>query len=355
MNRTISLLICSIIACCAVQVRNHGYGLSNFTKHDPHNWHESPYLNTRFLEQYDLVSQTLQEEGFQEGFFTTSDKLNINYLYLPRSQAEYTMIFCCGWLPGRKEGLASFYALMPQNCNMLFFDARGHGKSDGPLLSNFWEYGKKEYKDVIAAIRFAHEQSSKPIILFGICAGAFHAAHALITLEKNKKLADLTVAGLIFDSGWGSVSTSSHSAPRARIRESIASAAAHIYGSKQSKKHENNVVIRTISQLAANTYSVAHALLVRPLLYLNEKRTNLFDKIHQMRTPVFFIHAHDDEYTTIKDVKTLARLVERKKCWWITEPSSHASHHLKHKDEYRAQLCTFIGSCIKKDSLPNTA
>ena len=78
---------------------------------------------------------------------------------------------------------------MLSDCNILFIDARGHGKSEGSVLKNMWGYGKHEYKDIIAAIKFAHKKNDVPIILYGVCAGAFNSMHALLKLQKKNRLA----------------------------------------------------------------------------------------------------------------------------------------------------------------------
>ena len=92
------------------------------------NGEKNYYFNTVFLSNYDKVKRHLiNKDGFINGFLTTSDTIKINYLWLKRPTARYTVILSGGFWPGRKEGLATFYKLFPEDCNLLFFDARGHG------------------------------------------------------------------------------------------------------------------------------------------------------------------------------------------------------------------------------------
>src|SRR5207253_6165044 len=120
-----------------------------------------------------------------------------------------------------QEDIATFYALLPEDCNILFFDARGHGNSDGSLLWKLWQYGIHEYKDILGAISCINDMNSLPIIIIGICSGAFNAAHALVSLEKNNQCHTSHVKGLVFDSGWGSVTEIAQTAPPAGIEKRL--------------------------------------------------------------------------------------------------------------------------------------
>lgn len=306
----------------------------------------SPLFDTEFLLKYDEVTNLLKEQGFQEGFFRSPDEHEINYLFLERPAAEYTVILCAGWLPGRKEGIATFYALLPENCNILFFDARGHGKSDGQLLTKTWVYGRHEYKDILGALDFVRERVKKPIIMYGVCAGAFHTAHALLQLQKQNALADYDIQGFIFDSGWASLLTVSWSAPVAKANESLARLWATLYG-KKWKEVLTTIPYRVTSYLMNKFLAVIHTVGFLAPFAVQEKGTNLFDKIEHLPMPIFYIHSHDDEYVPIAHAKYLARKSQKAHTWWIEEPSKHACHCLKYKHAYQEKLHEFLDRCMK--------
>lgn len=300
-------------------------------------WRNSPYFNTEFLAQYDQVSHHLRNnEGLVEGFFLTEDTVSINYLWLKRPNARYTMIYCSGFWPGRKEGLATFYAMMPEDCNLLFFDARGHGKSTGHFLSRIWRYGTCEYKDVIAAVHFAAKQQRCPIILYGICAGAFHAVHALLHLRDRGMLHQaMHIKALIFDSGWSSLDDVSRTAMISEVDEAMC---------KQFGK--TSWLYESVGLVAKAGVNLAHFCIIRPVLYLRRDEITLADKIERIDVPIFYIHAQGDQYANIEPVKELAEHTKRATCWWISEPSKHACHHLKLKEQYRERLLNFIESVL---------
>src|SRR5258706_8981366 len=102
------------------------------------------FYATSFLKNYSAVQACLKAHGFKKITFQTPDNLTIHGLFLERPHATCNVIVCAGWLPGKQEGMATFYASLPQHCNILFFDARGHGNSEGPLLWKLWQYGIHE-------------------------------------------------------------------------------------------------------------------------------------------------------------------------------------------------------------------
>ena len=291
------------------------------------------------------MKQILKREGFSEGFFKTPDSLNLDYLYLHRSDAQYNVVLCSGWLPGRKESSATLYALLPPTCNLLLFDARGHGKSEGPLLREFWLYGVNEYKDIIGALTFLKKQNSLPTIIWGLCSGAFHATRALAVLNEQKKLSLFNVRGLIFDSGWSSVEKAAYTAPRARLHEYI-----HILMGKLTRRHKKDPhikkmpVTRMLSSLLDVTYNTIYATLFYPFHKPYRHRASLTNAMDVLPIPILFIHAKDDRYVHVGDTQRLAKRAQQPTCWWIDKPSRHSCHHTKHNEAYEQQLTVFINS-----------
>jgi len=298
-------------------------------------------FNTTFLKDSDRVRSFLKTKGFSKGYFTTTDNIKIRYLLCQREHATCTVIACSGFLPGKKEGLATLYGILPPSCNLLLFDARGHGESGGTFLGSCLTYGKHEYKDIIAAIEFAYHHTQLPNIIFGMCSGAFHAAHALIQLKKDGALHDKKVAGLIFDSGWGSLKETSRSTAKAKVRDVLLSFCSY-FAKKTSIK--NHYVWKALSAKADMVWNAFHNLFVAP--HINEKETNLFDKISEIPTPIFYIHAMSDDYVSIDNVQSLARLSQCPQSWWIEQPSKHALNHLKHKEAYAQKIASFIAHIV---------
>jgi pimeloyl-ACP methyl ester carboxylesterase len=293
---------------------------------------------------YSAVRENLKQNGFNEIYFETPDKLKLNGLFLERPNARCTVIICAGWLPGKLEGMADFFEILPPYCNILFFDSRGHAKSEGSLFKYVWRYGTSEYNDALGAIAFAKKSSSLPIIICGVCAGAFNAAHALITLEKRNLTEKLQIKGLIFDSGWGSVTKMSYTNTLGNIEKALVLSLASLYKTKALFKE--SFCFKALSTWAQYSYTIAHSLCVKPLVAQYEDTTNLFDKIHLIQSPILFVHGCNDNIAYIEDAMALSALAQRKECLWI-DYSSHAAHHIKHKNLYQEKLVAFIDMCLQ--------
>jgi len=308
---------------------------------------DSPYFNTSFLRDYTRTYNSLCDDGFSPIVFKTEDNLNIHGLYLTRPQSRYTVICCAGWLPGRKEGMASFYPILPEDCNILLFDARGHGVSDGIWWLDAWWYGQYEYKDIIAAVDFVQQNNENPIILLGICAGAFHATHAVLKLQERQQLGCKRVAGLIFDSGWVSVDTTSCSAVQAGMRDWITKSIAWAYGLSTAQDAQYSFLFSCCAALADITVKTFHTLFFKlPFLY-TDAYTNLMTQVEKnnLVLPVLFIHACDDAYVPIDSVQLFAQQIENTSCWWV-DKSKHACNHLKYTVEYIERMDLFINTIL---------
>lgn len=299
--------------------------------------------STAFLRNYKSVRALLYKVGFEKISFTTSDGINLSGLFLSRPHATCNVIVCAGWLPGRKEGMATFYDLLPENCNILFFDARGHGESEGSLLWGLWRYGIDEYKDILSAISYLNVDNNLPIVIAGICSGAFNATHAIIYLEKNNLLTESKVKGLVFDSGWGSVLKVITTAPIAGIKKRIAGLLRSLYTTKRTARR--SILYNISSRCAQHLCTLGNYACALPLAAQYDNVTNLAHKIHEIAIPIFFIHSYGDTYADMNDAVKLSELAPNKQCWWIAQ-SSHAKHHLIHKDMYKEKLTAFIENTI---------
>ena len=316
--------------------------LLSFSAHCTENLDQ--FYSTSFLKNYTTVNKTLKEYGFIDVSFKTADNLTLSGLFLSRPNATCNVIVCAGFFPGKKEGMATFYSLLPDYCNIFLFDARGRGSSEGPFLRNVWRYGIHEHEDISGAISWINKKNTLPIIIGGTCCGVFNAAHALINLKNNNTLAQSRVKGLFFDSGWGSVMTMSQSSAIANIKKYISRTIAFFYGTK--KKVEQRALYKLSFTLIHRCFKIGHFMCARPLVMPYEKETNLFDKIDQISLPIFFIHSYDDTHADITNAIKLSQRAPNSQCWWI-EKSSHAKHYLIHKDLYKEKLSAFLESLIQ--------
>lgn len=300
------------------------------------------YFDTAFLARPDAVkSQLIEQEGFVEGYFSAADGVALNYLWLKRPEARCTVICCSGFWPGRKEGIATLYELLSDDCNILLFDARGHGASEGTLWRTLLQYGVCEYNDVIGAVQWAHEQLQQPIILFGVCAGAFHATHAVAHMHKQNMLEQYNVKGVIFDSGWNSLMSIVPTAFSGELKKRI-----YTLIKRRNLFIQQGVrygITVPLSYLIHGTVP----MLSRCFVSKKARNATLQKKIGCLDIPVLYIHSEDDSFARIDPVRRLAKKTRHAYTWWISQPSTHACHHLKYPDFYREQLEQFIATALQ--------
>ena len=329
-NKTIFFALCTALILLIThsqqtQCQSKAYDNAFF---DNTTWSRDELFNTRFIAQEGKVRDRMHSEGFQDVSISTEDGVNLCGLWKRASNPQYTIIFTGGFYPGKKESMTPLYKHVSDNANVLFFDARGHGQSDGTLrFLQQWKYGVSDYKDIIATIEFAQQNTptNTPIILLGICAGAFHTSRALLHLGEQgcKKY---NVVGAVLDSSWGSF-------------RHVAKTGIPAFLGKWIK----NRVIRLPFRAMAWCFYYAIA---RPIISINAYQTRLFGKMHNIKIPLFFIHSNDDNWATLNNAIRLAKETPRATTWWIEE-SRHALHHLKHKYESRKRLTSFVDGCLQ--------
>lgn len=314
---------------------------------------EDQYFNTEYLANYEQVAQDLiNTEGFYQVIFPAQDGTELTGLVRIHEDAPYSVICCAGFMPGAKEGLATLIRLLDPKANILFFDARGHGKSAGRFLTNLHNYGLDEYKDIVGALKFMKEKAPEsPLFLYGLCAGAYHAAHMLLAIEH-----DPIIKGLIFDSGFTNPLESIH-IPGQYFKEKIAPALCAKLYKEPKKKSKHRFISKFLGFCAASAFDIL-GLCLYPFCPTKEK-LDLLHKIKQkpFEYPVLFIHAEQDSLAKIERVKEFAELIREREEWWIPAPThekdprpEHALNHIKCKTEYLKRLQGFINKQLEKNA-----
>lgn len=136
-----------------------------------------------------VLAQEIREELFkfneiQNVKFQTVDNLTLSGIVVKRTKAKANLLLCHGYRAS-KEFMYSFIDLFP-DFNILLFDFRAHGQSEGKMIS----IGCHEYKDVMAAADFMKKTMYKqdgvplPFIILGISMGAASTLKAA-SLDSN--------------------------------------------------------------------------------------------------------------------------------------------------------------------------
>jgi fermentation-respiration switch protein FrsA (DUF1100 family) len=117
---------------------------------------------------------------FEEVFFKTPDNLELNGWFVPSEDARYTVIFChgnAGNISHRLEKIKFFHTL---GCNVLIFDYRGYGRSNGKPSENGL------YQDIQGAYEYLLSRKIAPDQIIGY--GESIGGSVIINLAAKRKL-----------------------------------------------------------------------------------------------------------------------------------------------------------------------
>lgn len=214
---------------------------------------------------------------------------------------------CAIILPGRSESLYYSYFFAPPyakaGCNVLVIDVRAHGLSEGKY--NYC--GTREYSDVLAWTRFAHDAlGNREIILHGICVGGASAVFAACRPEFPDYVACLVVEGLF-----------------STFRESFA---LHM-------KAEHKPVFPVMNEIfwIARMESGMKASESAPIRCID-----------RVKTPMLFLHGRQDAFSLPKRAQELYdKCTAPKKLVWM-EKGSHSHLRINNTEIYDAAITDFL-------------
>ena len=145
--------------------------------------------NVYYGRKQSVLAQEIREELFKLNEiknvkFKTVDNLTLSGIIIKRPKAKANLLLCHGYRSS-KELMYGYIDLFPE-FNMMLFDFRAHGQSEGKLIS----IGCHEFKDVSAAAAFMKKSVSGedgkplPFIALGISMGAASILKA-VSVEPN--------------------------------------------------------------------------------------------------------------------------------------------------------------------------
>ncbi len=174
-----------------------------------------PVLNAQNPEitctsERDVYNKAIDNYGAQEVILRPSEDLRLSSLYFKNPNALYNIIYVTGYFADETptgKWAAPFWPLHNAEVensetipvNMLVFDWRGFGFSEGRHDFLNKDFGSNAYPDVQAAIDFIRKDNDKPLVLVGFCAGAAMVMQTTVQAQKNgANVADALVLNSIF-------------------------------------------------------------------------------------------------------------------------------------------------------------
>ncbi|MFZ2036182.1 MAG: alpha/beta fold hydrolase [Dehalococcoidales bacterium] len=241
-------------------------------------------------------------------FDSRVDKVPLDGWFIPAS-GKAVLVLINGGFQNRVDpvvdtlGLA--HDLQQQGYNILLFDLRGRGDSEGTAhsLSN-------ENKDIGGAIDYLESRGypADKIGLIGFCSGA---ANACIFASQNK------IGGLVLDACFPSV-------------ESM------VY---------NQAANHGITQALVDAF--LPAVRVAAEVFYGYKEINPIDVVRKIQCPIFFIHEQDDDLVSTADDVALDKASGNPAdVLWEVDATLHVETYRNYPSEYVTKVSEFFNSAL---------
>jgi len=260
----------------------------------------------RFKVPNPYSTQELLERDSEEVEFGTEDGLTIRGWFLPAKSGcpSRTLIICHGLGANRSNFLPYVQVGDALGANVLIFDFRGHGDSDGHTVT----IGYKEKLDVLAAVKYLREErpnQSRQVFAIGISMGSA----ALIRAAAE---VDPPLDGIIVDSSFASAQDLTN-----RVLSQYPSA------------------VRPFIAGPGVPLACLHAGCwlpdVRPI-----------DDIARVRAPLLMIHDQGDDLMILENAQKLFNQALKPKKLWVTRNGSHGSSFFGARQDYLQTVRDFF-------------
>jgi len=275
--------------------------------------------NVYYGKKQSVLSQEIREELFkfneiQNVKIKTVDNITLSGIIIKRPKAKANLLLCHGYRSS-KELMYGYIDLFP-DFNMMLFDFRAHGQSEGKLIS----IGCHEFKDVSASAEFmktslrAQDGTQLPLIALGISMGAASIIKAA-SLEPN--ICD----ALIIDSTFSDL---------------------------------HKIMIKGFSIKAGLPYYPFFPILRRIFESVADCKIcemNPAKCVEKITKPIFFIHSCNDNFISPKHGMRLyehASLSRYAKIW-IAPKCRHGWLHSYYSDIYKKKVNGFLRKAINLD------
>ena len=250
--------------------------------------------------------EIMQRPDCEPVTFKNSDDQKLHGFLFKRPAAIGTMLLCHGY-KGSKEFMYGFLDMLP-DFNLLLFDFRASGESDGSYIS----MGYHEYKDVFAAAKFlqSNTPAELPFVILGFSMGG---SATLRAASRNPGLAD----AYIIDSTFSELRSMFLSGYSKRIGLPF---------------YPFFPIIQSMFHYIANC---------------DVNEVNSVAATRMINEPIMFVHSCDDEFITPDNsVKLYANALNESSKVWIGPHARHGFLHTYFPALYNQKVRRFLRKAI---------
>lgn len=262
----------------------------------------------------DAAAKWLEKQPFQTVHILSRDGLRLAGHWLPCEAAQRTVLLCHGWKGNWAKEMGIFGPfLQAQNCNLLFIEQRGHGKSEGKYLG----FGVLERYDCQSWIQYLqeHTASELPIYLFGCSLGATAVLMASgFHLPKQ-------VQGIVADCGF------------------------------VSPEEQITATLKAWWHLPKEPFlSIADRICRRKAGYSYREYSTLQAMEHNTK-PILFVHGMEDRFVLPENTLKVHRACRTEKELLLVEGARHIQSYLMATEAYQRRLTAFFAKYDRQEEM----
>lgn len=243
--------------------------------------------------------------NFEIVSFRTSDNLLIKGWYSRYSDTSATIILLHGYKANRLEMISRCEIFRNAGYNLLLYDARGCGESEGDLVS----FGYYEIRDLLAALRFLKVNGDSEIAIYGFSQGG---ATILMAADSLKDIKCIIAEGT-FD------------------------------------KLENAIDNRFESTLYIPGKFGAWLMIpfAESKLGININKIEPVNEVSKINFPILIIGGENDDRTLKENTIMLYETAKEPKELWIVKNSGHTDIFSNNPEIYRSEVLDFLNKYFR--------
>lgn len=239
---------------------------------------------------------------YEEVTLKTADNIKLKGWFIPNNKTKNAIIICHGY-PFDKGNVLSYASFLHKDYNLLFFDFRAMGESEGKYTT----IGYKEVEDVKAAVSYLKDRGIKNIGALGFSLGG---ASILMTKSDDIK-------AIVADSSYASLDLMVNS----------------LYRQFFFFKYPFVLMTNVLAKL---------------ILGINMKEVSPQNAIKDIKVPILLIHGEKDSQISIEN-SYLLKKANPKAELWIVEGVDHGEAHYVKGKEYEKRVLKFFNKHLSKN------
>jgi uncharacterized protein len=253
---------------------------------------------------------------FEDVVIRSFDGTRLYGWWMPAAKDAPTIVSLHGVKKNRTDVMRASLALRRHGFNVLVFDGRAHGNSEGRYVT----YGFFEARDVEAAMEWLIEEKKMDRDRIGLAGESMGAAIALLVAARNP-----WIRAVWADSPFASLRRVTEEFVRRVTRLPAALLSPVLWSTLQMANYRGRFDVDTVDPLAQAT---------------------------QIKCPVFLVHGTGDELIDTEHSKNIyAALASMSKEVWLVEGARHARSVRHAKAEYKRRLIGFFEKTLSAANL----